>query len=352
MFKELPKTSNRKKTKVYLLGAGASTPAAPLLKEFMWQGLFHLRMGTATPDSLGKYSNFFEFLSQNYNVDPGSCNIADLSIFGQKQIDIEQILSSIDKKISKGNQGLIKAKEEAVRFVYLTLGNTLKDHSAQNCYDLFIEKKIANHDDEHNIITFNYETLLEKALLKKHLPFSYKIDVDEDKIRNFSSYYKAYRRTDNLLVLKPHGSLNWAICSKCSKVYLFWFNQYDHISEEQCNKGHRLEPVLIHPTRYKRSHGLQEIWRTANLETLWEIAKDKIATADEMTIIGLSLNPYDIEALKLIVDSIKLNKNRPDLFIADKSAKERLHALLAETPVGKSHFNKIALLDSFENYLN
>jgi len=352
MVKENTKTRNKKKIKVYLLGAGASTPAAPLLKQFLGQGLFHLRNGTASPDSSAKYDNFFEFLNQNYNVDPASCNPSDLFILGQNT-DIEQILSLIDEKISGGNGNLAKTKAEAIRFVYLTLENSFKDHTGPNCYNRFIDEGIAKSDDEQIIITFNYETLLEKALVRNGTYFSYEINVDPDKIIDWPGYDKLYRQVNNLLILKLHGSLNWAICSKCPKIYLFSYSRYDDIFKEKCNDGkHHLEPVLIHPTRYKKSHNLQDIWQTADLEGLWEVAKDKIASADEITMIGLSLNPYDVEALNLMMDSMKLNKNRPDLFIVDKSAKERLHTILSETSVNKNHFNKIVLFDSFENYLN
>ena len=78
----------------------------------------------------------------------------------------------------------------------------------------------------------------------------YLVYVDENKIINFHSYQKSYK--NNLLVLKLHGSLNWAVCSKCNKIHLFWSQKYDHIFEKRCEDCNaNLEPLLIPPTIYK-----------------------------------------------------------------------------------------------------
>ena len=58
------------KNKVFILGAGASKPAgAPLINEFFANGIFHLTHGTAFPDKLDNYKNFFVYLKNKYGFD-------------------------------------------------------------------------------------------------------------------------------------------------------------------------------------------------------------------------------------------------------------------------------------------
>jgi len=339
------------KAKVFILGAGASKPAgAPLVREFIGQGIFHLKNMSAFPDKLENYTYFLDFLKKKYgfdlyNQDPYKSD--PFVVF--KKTDIEQVLSSIEEEIYNGNKDLIKVRKEAVRFVYLTLENAIKGGpSKSDCYPAFVGRKIDTLNNDYAIIMFNYEILLERALPRGC--FSYGIDVDRDKIINFPSYEKSYK--NNLLILKLHGSLNWAFCSKCNKIYLFWSQRYDHIVKKTCKHCKtNLEAVLIPPTRHKSSWS-EKLWKGADLEKLWEIARKKIISADEITIIGFSLGDFDVEALSLITNSINTNEKIPNLYIADPNAEEIYDKIISKTSVDKNHFNKISLFENFREYLN
>jgi hypothetical protein len=328
-----------KKTKVYILGAGASKPAgAPLLKELLGEG-FHLDMGTTGMDSLNKYRNFINYLENEYGIPlkrPENWTLL------AEQTDIEKVLSSIDEKKSKGDNSLDVTREETVRFVFKRLEDAVTFGQKGDCYHDFVNSKINTQDSKHVIITFNYETLLEKAFLESKLRgcFSYCIDVDKDKIINFPSYERTFK---DILILKLHGSLNWANCPKCSKMYLFWSQRYDHIFEKRCiNCEGNLKPILIPPTRFKN---LNE-----SFKSLWSIAADKIESANEIVLIGLSLNDFDEEALNLI-SRIGSNNNIPRLLIADREAPDRYYKLKELTSVGNKHFEEIILFNGFEEFL-
>jgi NAD-dependent SIR2 family protein deacetylase len=237
------------------------------------------------------------------------------------------------------------ARKEAVRFVFITLENAVKYGSKNNCYAGFVKKKIDIINNDCTVITFNYEIMLERALPRGH--FSYGIDIDKDKIINFPSYKKCKY---NLLLLKLHGSLNWAVCSRCSKMYLFWSQRYDDIFKNMCKScSLNLEAVLIPPTRVKSNH-LKGIWKDIGLENLWRIAKEKITSADEITIIGYSFGEYDYEATGLILDAIKANIKNPILYIADPSA-EKIYSKIANSVLEKNHFEKVCLFSGFKEYL-
>ena len=231
-----------------------------------------------------------------------------------------------------------------MRFVFLTLENAVKDGSLHDCYPDFVKKKINLEEGNYTIITFNYETLLERALLNCSLSgnFSYGLDVDANRIEHFPSYERNF--DESLLILKLHGSLNWAECQNCNKNQLFWFNQYDHIFKEKCNKCDKnLTPILIPPTKSK--------YLKEPLANLWKIAEDKIIRADEITIIGYSFNDYDVTALSLILDSIKQNKQHLTLNIIDSDPHNIRNKIFSLASIDENDFKEIHLFKGFRNYL-
>lgn len=335
--------------KVFILGAGASKPAgAPLINEFFSEGIFHLKLGTASPDNLDNYKYFFEYLKTKYGFDIYKSD--PLAFVEDTKINIEQILSDIEKEISSGNKYLEDTRKEAVRFVFITLENAVKyvsDGSKNNCYPDFVKKNIDIINNDCTVITFNYEIMLERALPRGY--FSYGINVDKDNIINFPSYEKYYK--GNLLLLKLHGSLNWAVCFNCKKIHLFWSQRYDDIFKKRCKScNSNLEAVLIPPTRVKSNH-LKGIWKGIGLEKLWRIAKEKITSAGEITIIGYSFGEYDNEATGLILDAIKANIKKPILYIADPNAEIIYSKIIAHSMLKRNHFEKVCLFSGFKEYL-
>ena len=183
--------------------------------------------------------------------------------------------------------------------------------------------------------------MLERAFLEKELPrcFSYKISFNKE--INFEGYEKNYQ---NILILKPHGSLNWALCPKCSSMHLSWSKRYDHIFNEKCGKceGY-LKPVLIPPTRAKKFNG--------PLKELWDIAAEKIKSAHEIAIVGLSLNDFDTEVLDHLIYHIASNHNRPRLLIADPCAMDRYCKIKELTSLEESHFEEVVLFKNFKDFI-
>jgi hypothetical protein len=336
--------------KVFILGAGASKPAgAPLINEFFATGIFHLIQGTAFPDKLDNYKHFFAYLKNKYgfdinNSDPYKSN--PFAFVENTKINIEQILSNIEEEISNNNKRMEDARKETARFVFATLENAVRNGSNNNCYPDFVKKKVDIFSDDSTIITFNYEIILERALPRGC--FSYGIDIDKDKISNFDSYERSYK--NNLLLLKLHGSLNWAMCSQCRKMYLFWSQRYDDIFKKKCKScNSNLEAVLIPPTRVKRNH-LKNLKKGFGLEKLWKMAKEKIILTDEITIIGYSFGEYDYEATGLILNNLKDNIKKPVLYIIDPNA-EKIYSKIENSVSEKNHFEKVYLFSGFKEYL-
>lgn len=336
--------------KVFILGAGASKPAgAPLINEFFSEGIVHLKHGTAFPDKLDNYKNFFAYLKTKYGFDINDRDPykSDPFVFVKDtKFNIEQILSDIEEAISNGNKNLEDTRKEVVRFVFITLENAVKYGSNNNCYPDFVKKKIDISNNDCTVITFNYEIILERALPLGF--FSYGIDIDKDKNITFPTYEKYYK--NNLLILKLHGSLNWAVCFNCNKIHLFWSQRYDDIFKKRCKScNSNLEAVLIPPTRVKSNH-LKGVWKGIGLEKLWRIAKEKITSAGEITIIGYSFGEYDNEATGLILDAIKANIKKPILCIADPNVKEIFNKKI-KVFVERRNYKDFIPFEGFREYI-
>lgn len=103
-----------------------------------------------------------------------------------------------------------------------------------------------NSDDQLNtIISFNYDTLVEDALLNLKIPFSYdlpKITIDPVS-QNFNGnlIFEYEKDLPTLQVLKPHGSVNWVL-SGYQKEKLRIYDSYQGVREEIKS------PFLIPPT--------------------------------------------------------------------------------------------------------
>lgn len=335
------------KNKVFILGAGASKPAgAPLLKDFLHDGMFHLNMGSAFPDYLGNYKNFLQYLKDKYGFDIHYLtHISHESVQFFNKTNIEQVLSDIESD-EGSDKNLQNVRKEALHFVFLTLENAVSYGSTNNCYPEFVKQKFELCNDVITIITFNYETLLEEELPRGQ--FSYGVVADKDE--KFDSYEKSYK--NNLLLLKLHGSSNWAVCSQCSKRYLYWSQRYDDIFKNKCDQcGAYLEAVLIPPTRSKSPH-LKKLFQSCRLDKLWEMASERINLADEITIIGYSFSEYDYEATDLILNALRANLRKPRLYIADPDAELICSKIISNNSLKQSHFEKVRLFNGFKEYLS
>jgi hypothetical protein len=143
------------------------------------------------------------------------------------------------------------------------------------------------------IMTFNYDLAIDFACLKAGLGVNYALE--EGKARS------------DIPVLKLHGSLNWAYCSKCEKVVPWGLRQYfdkykweflepgrcatlrmgDHIKDfEHCSQKVEPEPVLVPPTWNKTEYHRE-------ISGVWARAARELSDAENIFVIGYSMPPTD-----------------------------------------------------------
>ncbi|MCK4593752.1 hypothetical protein KAU45_04570 [bacterium] len=151
-----------------------------------------------------------------------------------------------------------------------------------------IAKEI-NHEKDF-IITFNYDTILERKL-KELVKF-------ED-----SNYYMTEAPQPNRqYYYKPHKSINWFQCDECGNLFIDWeyrqlpgnrvFTSGFQILETPCCGHDTANPVLVMPSSHKHD---DEIWRYG-----WKIDDNEMQQieeclnhADEVIISGYSLPQQD-----------------------------------------------------------
>jgi NAD-dependent SIR2 family protein deacetylase len=297
---------------VFILGAGASLACgAPLMRDFI-----------ARAKKLQESNAFGASSDDTQNV----LNAAyrDLRKVQAKSaidyLNIEELFSAIDMGAMLGVFGsrdpsTLNDLRRAVRvFIYRTLEETVqierlgKTISAPKGYDALAKMTLEKMKQTFRLgkrdvafITFNYDACLEFALVKNGMGVDYGLrepflDADE----------RRYQVT--VPVLKLHGSINWARCTKCNSIvptevdpwrrahFIDIMDQPDHlklslgsrISGKQHSCGSALDsvPLLVPPTWNKAAD-------SGDLGEVWKRAAQELASADNVVVIGYSFPVTD-----------------------------------------------------------
>ena len=154
--------------------------------------------------------------------------------------------------------------------------------------------------NEYSFISFNYDILLDKALmdiLRKDIYVDYGIEFSNEKKELTSSSFGLWESPKNknsVTFLKPHGSLNWMLCPKCGSIYIKgnkksnFFDQGYLQQIEQCKKDGCLLDWIIEPPSYFKKYN------NIYIQNIWKKAYDIISESDKIIFIGYSMPEADI----------------------------------------------------------
>jgi hypothetical protein len=226
-------------------------------------------------------------------------------------------------------------------------------------YQEFIKSLVS---DKHkiSIISLNYDLIVDSVLLTC---------VKEGLIEDFNYGVPLYSLADGhicrkggISLLKPHGSLNLSFCTGqrwgTSYHYSPKDNTIDIMKEvpTMCadGSGHYVRPLIIPPLYVKESYAKEskkaQVYqskrgvRTLDEGVIENYRKrvdrridDALQNADEITIIGYSMPPYDFDFKSLLIKGLMNNKNRAavQINIIDKGKGDQLDEL-------KSRFKHLA----------
>jgi NAD-dependent SIR2 family protein deacetylase len=194
----------------------------------------------------------------------------------------------------------------------------------------FYKKKIASYLITYKNVSFistNWDSLLETILEK----LDCKVDFSFNEISN----------SDNkkILVLKPHGSLNWKYCPNCGHIYIGleseyikecrkcvgseenvmeFIRKYENLAQSSLERN--LFPLFITPTFMKNSIIPQ-------INMVFNKMLSELSSAQEINFIGYSLPLSDHDIRDVLIRANIINneaKIKVLLFETNKDSKEQL----------------------------
>lgn len=143
------------------------------------------------------------------------------------------------------------------------------------------------------VITFNYDLVLDQALMRAGIPISYHLPDHQALIGTGSPISNlSPRKIDPFSLLKLHGSTNWGICSNCKQDISVSFHKMTSaagtLRSMQCRKCQQraIQPMLVPPSWDKTEY--QNL-----MQPIWNQAVTQLKNATRICIIGYSLPESD-----------------------------------------------------------
>lgn len=318
---------------VFVLGAGFSAPAGmPIQADIM----FDVVKAKSQPfqDTVrDTYSTLFNM------VDPDD----------MRDVPLEDVFTMLDRAHRNG-EVLSGLTHEGIRKSLIALINAITHEfnkklrlSNLTRYKPFFNKLIAKRkgdessaalkEDPFAIVSLNWDTIPDFLLnslgcLKTGVDYAcYDYEIDEKK-NQIPSILKKSHRIFNIKLLKPHGSLNWAHCPSCNRLYSeIGDGKYPPVCfphQYKCRhcSGVDLENLIITPTLVK------ELGQT-HLKMVWHNIQMDLQEAERIVFLGYSLPMADFEFRYTLLRAITTNNDvairvilyPPDVLI--KSDKEQ-----------------------------
>lgn len=353
------------KVNVYIFGAGASKHlGAPLTKEFIPKGFSLLRFSEAYDVPEESFRMVAHLIDRLYGtglekyVEDARSRVREY--YSIPAINIEDLLSFVDLGLRRCETWLPfeNLQRALLEVIFTTLeeltrpyyGDTLRrcedgtlEHQ-RNCYDKLVDYIM--HVSEINcMISFNYDLFLDQAVSINNHKILGDYNIEFADVENFSGYERflsKQRKKGDVDLLKLHGSLNWARCPQCQRLFLAYFREYREILRKSCTHcgNQQLLPVLIPPTLLKNI-------QISELVGVWNRAEYLVERMDSFIIIGYSFPEADIEAKWLFKRAIARNGSKPSLTLVepDSSVRRRVVEFL-----GNFFQEDIIFFDTFEGY--
>lgn len=284
---------------VFIFGAGASSSAGLPIQAHLFRDYF--RSGELHSDSFR--NQLASFFGDFFHVDIQDLAAAQFPTF-------EEALGVLDLAIEKEetfgpNYSLPRLREIREALVY-SIGIAIERRPVPQptTYHKFVNKLFhRGHflEDEYAFINFNYDILLDDALMDLNYHQT-KVLVDYDihfaneksdgQRGNFQEWLPAHGRT--VKYLKPHGSFNWMHCPTCNSIYILGNEKsqifktgYIH-QRESCVKDNTPLVCVIEPPSYFKKY------KNAYLQNIWNTMIQILFAADVVVFIGYSLPAADM----------------------------------------------------------
>lgn len=334
-------------TRVYVLGAGAGAAykgsylgeTSPVAKNFFQKAMrvinIHQIRGRSYNDENMDFAHIFQFIERLWGIARHEV--------GTSSLDMEEVLTLLNIEMEEdqpGRERLLQAYEEYLLLMALTFDKILYGDLCP-----YHSKIAASLNPGDTIISFNYELLMDYALLRANSPQKLWCIQDGYGIScrylsgSIASPYLKPQADSGLAncakvkLLKLHGSLNWLYCPQCGQLYAYEHsdggghsvlingiaNMIQCTSQHCCNK---LSRVIIPPTLMKNYQSIPFI------PELWHQARRALGHASEIVVIGYSFPTTDFRSNWMFRKAMVDNKGLKKVTIVDKAAGYQLKTLL------------------------
>ncbi len=141
--------------------------------------------------------------------------------------DANKILSeqSNGRDVDKIRRDILEA-QECVRRIYFYSLSEFNDqireqarvNTVDSCYDQLIKSMLM--DSDSRIISFNYDTVLDESLFEN---FTGTWAYERLHLAAINGHPVSSGPEGDLMLIKPHGSLNMFVCGNCGRTHIQWF---------------------------------------------------------------------------------------------------------------------------------
>lgn len=215
-----------------------------------------------------------------------------------------------------GYNQLQSIRDSFITYLYLVFHELELDKIA---YDF---AKIINSND--NIITFNYDVVLEQSLVHFNKWHPYKgYQGVENFINSYDfDYFKRTNPEKPIKIHKMHGSINWTTSlfdsGNPKRINIILDNLENHKPFIKNTLNHReIANAEVIPTRKHKPEiivpSFVKPFQQIEFFNIWKSAVDKIASSNELIIIGYSFRSEDSNAILLLSNL----KNDSKIIIVD-----------------------------------
>jgi len=323
---DLTKVALKPESKVcILLGAGASAPqpsniptVAHLLPE-LWRRA--RKLGRDDIDRLAawcddrKISNIEDLLTAAYLSNFAAKNSAvsgllNYFLFSDRENDEAAARSRFRRPpvLSQVDAASVALFQETLQGLFGLLTSTMIPAPPNTGHQEIV--KFVEAHPKTSVVTTNYDGCLDEAFLRGKVHLNTYVEGEANS-------------AEGIDLIKIHGSINWSYCESCHEV-----REFDLLSLKSgferdtvsyavvgiCkNCGGQRRPLLIPPI------GLKFIM-FPNLIRLWNLARERIETADILIVVGFSFSEADSYINKIIERSMSIN-SRQTMIVCDPNFK-------------------------------
>ena len=284
--------SYKKKSTVYILGAGASYASNATEYKIPLQKGFFARIASIFPP-ISVFPIFHDIQMSQWLVSRGYGSISDpaAKLKTNYDLNLEDFYSEIENDTGVDEAIKIAILKVLDRTIFQAVSNpvvSMRQHREKTCFNhKYLAKKLRSGD---SVVSFNYDSLIDDAMLYYcsgwHPLTGHGVEFDD--VYGEIVTKKAAKFESSVLLLKPHGSVtfryNDAESQPETKLRYIAFSS--GLSPLNMSMAGGWKPLIVPPSTSKSSH-------QKYMNRVLDIAKTKISDAKKLIVIGYSFPAND-----------------------------------------------------------